>query len=62
MSGWSLDDQKETLISIIRWYRDEYHRHDINHTDMIAAVMAATQVDELERYWQATDAWLDNND
>ena len=60
MSGWTLEEQKETLISIITWYRDFYHRSDFGHGRMIEEIRASTEVEKLEPYWQITDGWLDN--
>jgi hypothetical protein len=59
MSGWTLAEEQECLINIITWYRDEYHRMDWGHTQMIEEIRAITDVAQLEPYWQRTDDWLD---
>ncbi len=33
-----LEENKKALIDIITWYRDEYHKTDFGHTDMITTI------------------------
>lgn len=61
MSGWTLQEEKQALIGILAWYRDEWHHMDHGHTRMMEEVRAATDAAQLEHYWQVTDGWLDND-
>lgn len=55
----SLKEEKKALIDLIVWYRDEYHRKDFGHTEMIEKIKQATTSKELDSYHQITDFWLD---
>ena len=40
-----LEEDKQGLIELIEWYRDEYHKSDFCHTEMIEkAVLTGLQV------------------
>ena len=54
-----LEDAKEGLIDTITWYRDEWHKHDSCHTEMIETIKKATTVEELTPIEQVVDGWLD---
>jgi len=56
-----LEEEKKELISLIEWYRDEYHKLDFCHSNMIEKIKVSTNANELEMYWKITDGWLDNN-
>ena len=49
------------LIDLIEYYRDEYHRADWCHTDMINKIKNGTDPKTIEMYWKITDGWLDND-
>lgn len=53
------EDDKQSLIDLIKWYRDEYHHKDFGHTEMINKIPSATK-EELEVYYKSVDGWLDN--
>ncbi len=55
----TLREEKDSLIGIIKYYRDEYHRQDFGHTAMIAEVETATESNQLEDHWRRTDDWFD---
>ena len=50
--------EKEDLVDVLLWYRDEYHHSDFGHSDMIAKVKVATTAEELERIEKVIDGWL----
>jgi hypothetical protein len=54
-----LEEEKTSLISVIEWYRDEYHKKDSGHTEMIEEIKQITNIGDLEPYWQQIDNWLD---
>ena len=33
-----LEEDKQGLIELIEWYRDEYHKSDFCHTEMIEKI------------------------
>ncbi len=55
-----IEKDKQYLIDLIIWYRDEYH-HDQNlsHNDLIKMVESATNFDQLSLIEQIVDSWLD---
>jgi len=55
-----LEDAKEGLIDTIEWYRDEWHKNEFGHTDMIEEVKKATTIKELEPIERVVDMWLDS--
>lgn len=59
MSGTRLVEEQEALIGLITWYRDEYHRQDFGHTEMIEEIKRATDLAQLEPHWRRTDDWYD---
>lgn len=46
---------QESLIDLIVWYRDEYHRKDFGHNDLIEQV----KKNNLEGVERTLDSWLD---
>ena len=57
--GLKMNEEKESLINLIIWYRDEYHKGDFGHNDLIQIVKEAKISNELEHVWQIVDGWLD---
>ncbi len=55
----NLEEEKQALIDLIIWYRDEYHKKDFCHTEMIDKIRQIVDAQELDQYWQIVDAWLD---
>lgn len=51
---------KESLIKTIKWYRDEYHKKDFGHTEMIERIKETKDAKELEVFEQTLDGWLDS--
>lgn len=39
--GTLMEEEKESLIDLIIWYRDEYHKSDWCHTELIQKVNEA---------------------
>ncbi len=56
------EEDKEGLIDLITWYRDEYHKNDFGHTEMIEQVKEATNDKELDMIERIADGWLDMRD
>ena len=55
----SLEEDKISLIELIEWYRDDYHKKDFGHTQMIQEIRTIDNVKNLEPYNQVLDQWLD---
>lgn len=55
----SLEEDKHGLIELIEWYRDEYHKSDFCHTEMIEKIKQIQDEKELSIYEQVIDGWLD---
>jgi hypothetical protein len=55
----SLEEDKQGLIELIEWYRDEYHKSDFCHTEMIEKIKQIQDEKELSIYEQVVDGWLD---
>lgn len=56
----ALAEYKESLIALIIWYRDEFHKtRNGSHDELIKEVEAATSFDDLSGVEQITDGWLD---
>jgi hypothetical protein len=51
-------EDRQALIDLIEWYRDEWHCKDFGHTRMINSIPVADE-EALGLYWQITDQWLD---
>lgn len=47
------------LIDLIQYYRDEYHKADWCHSDMIKKIEDGVDQKTLDLYWRITDDWLD---
>lgn len=54
-----LQDEKQGLIDLIVWYRDDYHKKDFCHSQMIREIKHVETIKELDRYWKIVDGWLD---
>jgi hypothetical protein len=52
-------EDKESLISIIEWYKDEYHHNDMGHNSLIAKIVATDDDELLHSYEQIVDSWLE---
>ena len=55
----SFEEDKQGLIDLIEWYRDEYHKSDWCHTEMINEIKQIKNANELSHYEQIVDGWLD---
>ena len=60
MEEGTLEEHKQALIDLIKWYRDEYHKKDFGHTEMMEEIAAITDAKDLEAYDRTTDMWLDH--
>ena len=52
-------EDKESLIDLIIWYRDKYHRVDCNHSELIEKIRATDDDNLLHIYEKIVDGWLD---
>ncbi len=60
----NLEQDRKSLIEIIEWYRDEYHKGLWNnnfHNDLIEQVKNAQTEKELEYLEKVVDGWLDDD-
>lgn len=55
----NLEERKQSLVTLICWYRDEYHKIDFCHTEMIEKIKQIKYEKELSVYEQIVDGWLD---
>lgn len=55
-----LEEDKQSLIKLIEWYRDEYHKSDFCHTELIERIRKIQNEKELSIYEQIPDGWLRN--
>lgn len=55
----NLKEKKESLIELIDWYRDEYHKNDFCHAEMIDKISKIKDEKEFLIYEQFIDGWLD---
>lgn len=55
----NLEKDKQGLIDLIIWYRDEYHHGDWCHSELIERVKNATTYDHLDPIYQIVDGWID---
>ncbi len=55
----SFEEDKQGLIELIEWYRDEYHKNDFCHTEMIEKIRQIQNQKDLEIYEKVVDGWLD---
>ncbi len=51
------EEQKEIMIDLIEWYRDQFHKKDFGHTKMIEQVRAATNYEELQPIERMLELW-----
>jgi hypothetical protein len=55
-----LEESKNSIIELIIWYRDEYHKQDFGHTKMIEDIKQITTIEDLDQFDKILDSWLDN--
>lgn len=58
----TLQEAKESLIHLIEWYRDDYHKGLFSwdcHNELIKQVNQVTDFNQLEIYEKIVDGWLD---
>ena len=51
-------EDKQAMIELIEWYRDEYHRKDWCHSEMIETIRTSDDEEELEMIAKTLDLWL----
>jgi hypothetical protein len=56
-----LEEAKSSIIELIVWYRDKYHKKDFGHTKMIENINQITKIEDLDQFEQILDLWLDND-
>lgn len=59
MSETQLEKDKQSLIELIEWYRDSYHKSDFCHSKMIDKINEIKNENELSVYEKIVDSWLD---
>lgn len=65
MNGYNMNKEdninkdKKALIDLIKWYRDEYHKKDFGHTEMIEILEKTEDEEVIESYERLVDDWLD---
>jgi hypothetical protein len=52
------EEDKESLIDLIIWYRDEYHKKEFGHNELIEQVRNAQKIEDLSGVEQVVDGWL----
>jgi hypothetical protein len=55
-----MDEQKQSLIDLIKWYRDEWHKADWCHSEMIEKLTTTNDEKLVELYEKVVDGWLDD--
>lgn len=57
----NLEEQKEDLISLIEWYRDDYYAPSMKDycNDIINTVKKIADEKTLDAYYQLVDGWFD---
>jgi hypothetical protein len=55
----NLEEDKKSLIELIEWYKNEYHKKDFGHNEMIEEIKKVSNYKELETFEQTVDLWLD---
>ena len=53
------DNRKQDLINIIEWYRDEWHKSDWCHSEMIENINKINDEKQISIYEQVVDGWLE---
>lgn len=54
-----MTEDKQALIDLILWYRDEYHKIEFGHNELIQQIKDAKTQDQLSIIEQIVDSWLD---
>lgn len=52
------EEEKTILIDLISWYKNEYHKKDFGHEELIEKVNIAKTKEDLDNVWQIVDGWL----
>lgn len=55
-----LEEDKKSLINLILWYKNEYHKKDFGHSEMIEEIRKINKKEDLEPYEKVIDSWLDD--
>ena len=53
------EEDKQAMIELIEWYRDEYHRKDFGHNEMIEKIKTTSDAEELKFIESVVDGWID---
>lgn len=53
-------EDKQAIIEIIEWYRDEHHKKDYGHTEMIKTINTTTEEYDIELIERTLDEWADH--
>ncbi|MEI8270489.1 MAG: hypothetical protein WCG45_03905 [bacterium] len=59
MTNETLEEEKQALIDLVIWYRDEYHKSEFGHNEMIEGIKEAKTSKDLDVFYQWTDSWID---
>lgn len=59
MSKETFEEYKQSLVELVEWYRDEYHKKDFGHNKMIEEISKARDPRDLETHERILDFWLD---
>lgn len=51
-------EEKDSLIDLIIWYKTEYHKKDFGHDELIEKVNASKNKDDLNLIWEIVDGWF----
>lgn len=53
------EEDKKAIIEIIEWYRDDYHKFDCGHNDMIETIRTTNDEGEIKLIEEIIDGWVD---
>lgn len=53
------EEDKQAMIELIEWYRDEYHRKDFGHSEMIEKIKTTSDAKELKFIESIVDGWIE---
>ncbi len=54
------ESYRRSLIELIIWYRDDYHRQDCGHSQLIERLKEAASMDDIDPIDQILDGWLND--
>ena len=57
--SYDILEPRESLIDLIKWYRDVYHKTDWCHSDYIQQIESGATDHQVECIEQVVDGWLD---